>query len=242
MQFLTSPPERGLDPDVFFKTRMSFVELFLRELDRLLKVAEVPPRPIGSNEVFLPVEDTRRQCFVWNSDAPKLRSALEEINGRLRRCGISFHYHNGYLQKASDQLTESVLDNPFWQVLRDPRWANVDIEIKEALDRRDRGASDAAFHAMKALESAIKVISDTNGWTTGKERGAANYIENLARPAAGPYIDSWEAEMLKELFRTLRNPQGHGAGSAPPLSLGREQTNWTIEAAMSWVKSLIQRG
>jgi len=60
---------------------------------------------------------------------------------------------------------------------------NVETDIKEAIDRRDTNGRDAPFYAMRALESALKIISDEKGWTTGREKGASNYIDNHAMQA-----------------------------------------------------------
>ena len=73
------------------------------------------------------------------------------------------------------------------------------------------------------------------------EKGAVNYIENLGSKRGKAYIADWESEQLKLLFKDVRNPQGHGSGSAPPLVLGPTQAEFVIEAAMSWIKSLITR-
>jgi len=154
---------------------------------------------------------------------------------------MGLHYHNGLIQFGKDELTESRAAEPCWSLLRDPKWANVDRDLKEALDRADSGRADAAFHAAKALESTIKIISDEQGWTTGKERGAAAFIDNLVSQRNGRFLEPWEGEMLKAFFVHVRNPHGHGPGSQPPPALADYQTAWAIETTMSWIKSLIPR-
>ena len=49
------------------------------------------------------------------------------------------------------------------------------------------------------MESAIKIISDEKGWTTGNEKGAANYIDHLASANHGRFIEAWESDALKAL-------------------------------------------
>ncbi len=115
------------------------------------------------------------------------------------------------------------------------------MDMKEAIHRRDTDSRDAAFYALKALESAIKVISDDRGWTKGSERGAANYVDNLVSSENGRFIDIWEADLLKKLFRDLRNPYGHGPGSSPQPSLTDQQERWVIENSIIWIKSLLSR-
>ena len=106
--------------------------------------------------------------------------------------------------------------------------------------RRDSGGRDPAFYAAKALESAIKIISNDRGWTHGGEKGAHNFIDNLASSKNG-FIEPWEGETLKAFFTKVRNPLGHGPGGEPMPALTPQQTDWAIETCMSWVKSLIKR-
>ena len=94
---------------------------------------------------------------------------------------------------------------------------------------------------MRGLESAIKIISDQKGWTTGNEKGASNFIENLQAKRNGNFIANWEAEILRQMFREIRNPVVHGEGTAAPLQLSPHQTNWVIESCMMWIKSLLRR-
>lgn len=94
---------------------------------------------------------------------------------------------------------------------------------------------------MKALESTIKIISDKRSLTKGSEKGASNYIDNLVSAKNGRLIEVWEADALKALFSSVRNPHGHGPGSEEMPSLSPPQENWVIESAMSWIKSLVVR-
>jgi hypothetical protein len=149
------------------------------------------------------------------------------------------HYHNGYLQIVTDELTTREIEQPFWEAVKAPRWKNVVAEMAQAIDERDTGGSDPAFHAAKALESTIKIVSDERGWTNGKEKGAQNFIDNIVSKAG--LIANWEGDMLSKFFSNVRNPFSHGAGSAPMPKLSPEQTQWAIEFTMSWVKNLVRR-
>jgi hypothetical protein len=169
------------------------------------------------------------------------RASVDEINERFQRAGPQLNYHNGFIQVATDKLVEDQIERAFWEVVADPVWKNVDIDMKEALDRRDRNDRDPAFYAARALESTIKIISDQKGWTHGGEKGAHSYIDNLGSKKNGSFIQDWEREALKSFFTAVRNPFGHGPGSAEMPQLTLEQTNWAIETCMSWIKGLVQR-
>ena len=103
-------------------------------------------------------------------------ASVDELNVRLRRADCALHYHNGYIQISSDNIMQKNLEEPFWAVVSGPLWKNVDLDIKEAIDRRDTGIKDAAFYAARALESTIKIISEQKGWTHGGEKGAHNRV------------------------------------------------------------------
>lgn len=88
-----------------------------------------------------------------------------ELNERFRRAGAPLTYHNGFIQVATDDVIEREIATPFWRLAAGPVWTNVSIDIAEALDRRDSNDKAPAIFAAKALESAIKIVSDMKGWT-----------------------------------------------------------------------------
>jgi len=226
-------------PDIFFKLRLSLLELLYREAEAIL-ASYAPRADVPSWWALL----QRRTTPAKNPTEHALyatMTGIAELNSRFKDAGLPFEYHNGLIQRVDDQLTAEQIEHPFWSLVADPRFANIDLDVKEAIDRRDAGKPDAAFHALRALESAVKILSDDLGHTRGTERGAAEYIDNLVSTKNGGFLDSWEAEHLKLLFRSLRNPLGHGAGSSAPMQLNRVQSTWAIEQAMSWIKSLIRR-
>jgi hypothetical protein len=168
-------------------------------------------------------------------------AACEELNQRFKQARVKLHYHNGFIQIAEDTLTNEKIEQPFWDLVKDKMWRNVDHDMKEALDLRDSNGRDPAWFAAKALESTIMIVSDEKGWSTGQERGAANYLDNLRRKANGEFINSWERENLGDFFSKVRNPFGHGAGSNDMPELSASQTDWAIEFCMIWIKNLISR-
>lgn len=241
-----------VSPDRFIKDRLSFVELAFRfrdeELQRLndelsAKLAEARLRESLQSRQGLRIPGSQAdglRAFNESLNA-SFRSTVDELNERFRRAGAPLNYHNGFIQVATDELTQGQVERTFWAVVADPLWKNVDIDMKEALDRRDANDRDPAFYAARALESAIKIISDQKGWTHGGEKGAHSYIDNLGAAKNGSFIKPWERDNLKVFFTEIRNPFGHGAGSAEMPELTPTQTNWAIESCMSWIKSLVQR-
>jgi hypothetical protein len=229
------------DPDSFIKLRLSLLELLFREAEVMLR-EYAPKKDVASWWAL--IQKQKRSSPPKSALEEALQSTMagiSELNTRFKEAGFPFEYHNGLIQRIDDELTTSEIERPFWRVVSDPKYANVDVDIKQALDRRDSGQPDAAFHALKALESVLKILSDDLGRTRNSEKGAADFVDNLVSSKLGRYVDTWEADAIKSLFRDIRNPLGHGAGKAQPMALNSEQTTWVIESAMSWIKSLLRR-
>jgi len=239
--------------DLFIKERTSFIEIAFREREEELKVinrelpkkiqeALIQDKTIPPNR-FLRVPGSRVDGVkAYNEKLNNdFQNSANELNERMRQAGFKLNYHNGFIQISTDQLIEDQIEKAFWLIVNDDTWKNVDVDMKEAIDRRDNNDRDPAFYAARALESAIKIISENKGWTHGGEKGAHNYIDNLISKKNGSFITTWEGKVLKDYFTIVRNPFGHGPGSADMPELSIQQTNWAIETCMSWIKSLIKR-
>lgn len=254
--FICVDADSSGDPDRLMKERMSFFEIAFRtrweqvlenNKQRTAEGARLSdsltafrsgriklPKPAGKTDKELIDEQNARHLQSFLDSA-------NELNERMRQAGYSLHYHNGFVQLADDNLLQEQVEEPFWSLVADKKWQNVDLDMKEAIDRRDGGRRDPSHSAAKALESTLKIISSDKDLTTGKEKGAHNFIDNLASKRGGHIIDKWEAESLKHFFTYVRNPLGHGPGGEPMPELDSQQTNWAIEYSMISIKSLIHR-
>lgn len=251
--FVTSRPLQQ-DADQYMKEALSLIELVMRERqneidemnrtlerrvnDQVSKALQWASRIGGTAS-----RDYEAEMRAMNAGLnAEFNNSANELNVRFQQAGAPLRYHNGFIQVAKDERIEMHIAKPLWDAIADPKWANVATDMSEALDRRDSGAGDAAWYACKALESAIKIISDEKGWTTGKEKGAHNYIDNLVKERSGArFIETFEMEILKLYFSSIRNPLGHGPGPQPMPKFTPEQTDWAIEFAMSWVRTLVRR-
>jgi hypothetical protein len=235
-------------PDVHIKERLSLIELGFRARENEIAAMNAPAITDGErllaslsrSSLRVPGDPEEGARKRRETETAAFRSNVDELNTRFRQAGYPLNYHNGFIQFLTDDLVQKEVETPFWRLVADPMWSNVDSDMKVALDLRDADGRDPAFYAARALESTIKIISDQKGWTHGGEKGAHNYIENLASKKNG-FINSWEGTSLKDFFTHVRNPFGHGAGSSQTPSLSRSQTEWAIEFSMSWIKNLIRR-
>jgi hypothetical protein len=247
--WMLKPFDGKISADRFVKERLSLVEIGFRQREDF--VAELNaklPENIAAAALF-DQRGQRKGLFVPGSTVDAVRAtnanlnanfqmAVNELNARFREAGCQLHYHNGFIQISEDQTVAQEVESPFWKLVAEPKWHNVDHDMKEAIDLRDTDKGDPALYAARSLESTIKIISDEKQLTTGKEKGAHHYIDNLM---GAKLIEVWEMEALKHFFTKVRNPFGHGPGAAPMPSLTEHQTNWAIENSMIWIKSLIRR-
>lgn len=236
---LTQPPVTH--EDEYMKQRVSFFELAFRETranieyrfsDVVYNYERIGQRDLNA---FNKQWGARKTWALKGFD-----DSVHELNTRFRQAGIALSYHNGFVQQSGDQMIAATIEAPFWDLVSSPKWKNVETDMLEAVDRRDSQDRDPALYASKALESTIKIISSEQGWTHGKEGGVHNFLENLGKKTS-KFIDPWEMEQMKIYFTHVRNPLGHGPGDEPMPQLTNSQTNWAIEFAMIWIKSLISR-
>lgn len=240
-------------PDAFIKERLSFIEIAFRDKESQLAQANAElPAKIAKAALDAKRVPPRGQIRVGGGDPEDAMRALnrlqnqsfaesvKELNARFQQAGARLNYHNGFIQLSDDQQIQQHIDTPFWALVKEPKWKNVDTDMKAAFDLRDTCGRDPAFYAARALESAVKIISDEKGWSHGGERSAHNYIDNLFAKKNG-FIMRWEHDSLKAIFTDIRNPFGHGPGSAAMPALTPQQTDWALAACMSWVRSLIGR-
>lgn len=243
------PYEGKISADRYVKERISLVEIgfrqhesFLAELNARLAeniaIAEGFDRIAGGGSLRIPGKSADAVRAANVSLNTKFQMAMNELNARFRQANCQLQYHNGFIQISEDETVAQEIEAPFWTLVAQPKWHNVDHDMKEAIDLRDTGGRDPALYAARSLESTIKIISGEKQLTRGTEKGAANYIDNLR---GAKLIEVWEMEALKHFFTKVRNPLGHGPGDAPMPSLAEHQTSWAIENSMIWIKSLIRR-
>jgi hypothetical protein len=240
-------------PDVFVKQRLSFVELAFRQREEQVgeNTSGEPQRIIVAHQinakrtkhgVSSAVDEMIKRVKAETQHVNEVFAAnVRELNTRFEQAGMPLHYHNGFIQIKADEQVQVQIEQPFWSLVKDPKWKNVSIDMAEAIDRRDTNGRDPALYAAKALESAIKIISADKGWTTGTEKGASDFLNHLEKKANGPFVEPWERQLMQRFFSDVRNELGHGPGGEPMPNLSAQQTDFAIEFCMSWVKSLINR-
>jgi len=250
-QWLTLNFADDLDPDMFVKRRLSFIELALRTREEQVSFANsIFPRQLAEAEYHDSMP--RKNLLVPGSRVNSVRAINEglnktflanvhELNERLKQAAMPLHYHNGFLQMTQDERIQEQVEQPFWLIIKDAQWKNVSIDMAEAIDRRDTGGRDPSFYAAKALESTIKIVCERKGWSTGSEKGVSDFLNHLESKANGAFIEGWERQSMQRFYSDVRNDLGHGPGSKDMPQFTSQQVDHSIEFCMSWVKSLIKR-
>ena len=250
-QWLNTKFTENMDPDMFVKQRLSFVELAFRtreeqvtqankEFPLLLAQPEMqdmmPRKPMtlpgNRSDGVRAINEGMNRAFAAN---------VHELNERFKQAGMPLHYHSGFIQITQDEQLQQQVEQPFWLLVRDAKWKNVSIDMAEAIDRRDTAGRDPSFYAAKALESTIKIICDVKKWTTNNEKSVSDFLNHLESKANGAFIEGWERQSMQRFYSDVRNDLGHGPGSQDMPNFTPQQIDQTIEFCMSWIKSLIKR-
>lgn len=250
-QWLNVKFTESMDPDMFVKRRLSFVELAFRTREEQIALAnEKFPHLLAESEMkdkmprkpmTLPGKQSDSVRALNESKNKTFAANVHELNERFKQADMPLHYHSGYIQITQDELLQLQVEQPFWQLVKGAQWKNVSIDMAEAIDRRDTAGRDPSFYAAKALESTIKIICEVKKWTTGNEKGVSDFLSHLERKANGVFIEGWERQSIQRFYSDVRNDLGHGPGSKDMPNFTPQQIDQTIEFCMSWIKSLINR-
>lgn len=152
--FFASKPQNGIlcdgrVADDFIKHRISLIELAFRSLHNEVNDSNGELR---RSEKFNNKDNSLMMIFYGSIEKnsvllnSRLRSNVEELNFRLSKSELNLSYHNGFIQISDDPQVEESIQRPFWSAVALPMWANVDTDMKEAIDRRDNKRRDASLY------------------------------------------------------------------------------------------------
>jgi AbiJ N-terminal domain 4 len=141
-QFVNAKYTGQRDANRFIKERISFVELALRlrgeevahansQLTSALAQAAMRDA-IPRSGIRVP-GSSEDGVKAWNATMNSVfEGQVTELNERFRQAKAPLTYHNGFIQFALDQRIEKHIAKPFWDLVADPLWKNVDIDMKES--------------------------------------------------------------------------------------------------------------
>ena len=164
---------------------------------------------------------SRWRQSLGRDDELGVRRSGNRAERRFRRAKRRGPTDNGFIQFALDADREAHA-KPFWDLVI-PLWKNVDIDMKEALDRRDSNDKDQHENSLRRSKAPSRSCPTQRlDARYGERRGSIRRQPD--EQSKWQLLAEWEGEMLKDHFGRS-GTRGHGPGSEPS---GLPQTDWAI--------------
>ncbi|MGA7742255.1 MAG: hypothetical protein WBP56_06665 [Polyangia bacterium] len=166
---------------------------------------------------------TRKFQYLGRPNAEQIATAaIHELNARFLEHGVGYAYESGEIVRIDSQFIHAEVVKPALRLLAREEFAGAQQEFLEAHDHYRNGRhKEAMAGALKSLESVLKSVCDTKGWTYDKNRATAKDLMAICFEK-GLVPSFWESAMgnLRALLEsgvpTARNRLGgHGQGSVP---------------------------
>lgn len=156
--------------------------------------------------------------------------AIGELNARFLEHAVGYQYEAGLLIRKDSELLHSEVVKPTLAFLADKRFQGANGEFLNAHQHYRAGCHKECLNeCLKAFESTLKVICDSQGWSYDPGAGAKQLLDlcfkNNLLPALLQSHFSALRNTLESGVPTLRNKlAGHGQGteevSIPPYYAG----------------------
>jgi hypothetical protein len=172
----------------------------------------------------------KMERYEWESEVNRRgikqgpEEAIFELNFRLREAGVGYQFEQGQIVRVDSQYVHAEAVKPALALLSDPRFRGPHQEFLHAheLYRAARpgdgkALEDAVAAALKAFESALKVICDLKGWPRQANATAAPLIQTVIDSGLIPlYLKSSLDGLATLSNRSSRHGQGAEVRSMPP--------------------------
>jgi hypothetical protein len=187
-----------------------FIEL--DDTDKILDVVDL------AFSTVLDIEGNNQ--FEQNSN-PKISpaDAVDELNQRFKQHGIGYQFESGTLIRIDTQLIHNEIIKPVLQLLNSSVYKGANEEFLKAHEhyKHDR-YQECLVDALKALESVIKSICDSKGWTYQASDSIKNLLKIIFDKELLPAFMESEFSALRGLLEggtsVVRNRLGgHGQGT-----------------------------
>jgi hypothetical protein len=161
-----------------------------------------------------------RIAFVKNSKITA-DEAIEELNLRFREHGVGYQYESGKIIRVDSQIIHAEAVKPVLHLLSDSRFQGANEEFLEAHEHYRHGRyQECLVNCLKAFESTMKTICDTQGWNYQPGDPAKKLINVCFQNNLIPiYLQDQFSSLRQNLesgIPTVRNKNGgYGQGSQP---------------------------
>ncbi|BAY09417.1 STM4504/CBY_0614 family protein [Calothrix sp. NIES-2098] len=170
---------------------------------------------------FQLIDTTYRRSITVNENFSKITAdeAIAELNFRFREHGVGYQYESGKMIRVDSQIIHTEAVKPVLHLLSDTRFQGANEEFLKAHEHYRHGRyKECLVECLKAFESTMKTIFDSQGWSYQSTDTAKKLIDicfqNNLIPA---YLQTQFTSLRSNLesgIPTIRNKNaGHGQGS-----------------------------
>jgi hypothetical protein len=145
--------------------------------------------------------------------------AIEELNGRFKEHGVGYQFVGEQIVRVDSQYVHAEVVKPAISLLHTAGFDGASEEFLRAHEHYRKGRlGEAMSDALKAFESTMKAICDTNGWSYREGDTAKPLIKIVLDNNLVPrYMETHLAGLRNTLeagLPTVRNKNsGHGQGA-----------------------------
>ena len=166
-----------------------------------------------------------------------------QLNQRLHQAGIPLYYDKGMLRYSKDAIIEKNIEEPFWEVVRDPKWNQANRHMKKAMDIIRYDKTNAVKEAALALESIIKEVYLTRKNISDDKH--LKILECIDYLFSENVIAEHECKIMKIFFSKSRNPTSHAkraSAKGGPVEWSHDEAVWNVDFCMSTIRRLASIG
>ncbi|HVY16078.1 MAG TPA: hypothetical protein VHB27_12705 [Rhodopila sp.] len=162
--------------------------------------------------------------YVENSQGitQDAKDGLLEVNERFRNACVGYQLEKGEIIRVDSQFLHAAVVKPALELLADPEFQKADEEFRTAHEHYRSGKlRDCNTAALRCMETVLKAICDTQGWTydpgsTIEKLIAVVRKHGLFPDYLGGYFDNLIGSMKAGLPKIRDKDGGHGAGPNDP--------------------------
>nr|WP_225225336.1 hypothetical protein [Komarekiella delphini-convector] len=138
---------------------------------------------------------------------------------RFREHGVGYQHESGEIIRVDSQIIHAEVVKPVLHLLSDPRFQGANEEFLQAHEHHRHGRyKECLVDCLKAFESTMKIICNTQGWIYQPTDGAKKLIDVCFQNNLIPSYLQTQFTSLKQNLESgvpaVRNKNGgHGQGS-----------------------------
>ncbi|BAY30314.1 hypothetical protein NIES2107_21580 [Nostoc carneum NIES-2107] len=171
--------------------------------------------------------------------------AISTLNIRFKEHGVGYQYESGQIIRVDSQIIHAEAVKPVLHLLSDTKFQGANEEFLKAHEHYRHGRyKECLVECLKALESTMKTICDSQGWTYQAGDPAKKLINVCFQNNLIPiYLQDQFSSLRQNLetgVPTMRNKNGgHGQGSQP-LNVPKHFAGYQLHMTASTILFLIE--